>query len=66
MAGLWFGAVRATARCCVGVRRAAWQIFVIFDAPKAGVLGPGATKLSVVFSPKAVGNENKLGGFIFY
>jgi hypothetical protein len=29
-------------------------------------LGPCATKLSVVFSPKAVGNENKLGGFIFY
>ena len=30
-------------------------------------LGPGATKLSVVFSPKAEGNnENKLGGFIFY
>jgi hypothetical protein len=29
-------------------------------------LGPCATKLSVVFSPKAVGNENKLGGFIFH
>ena len=27
-----------------------------------GGLGPGATKLSIVFSPKVVGNENKLGG----
>jgi hypothetical protein len=34
--------------------------------PSLLCLGPGATKLSVVFSPKAVGNENKLGGFIFY